>query len=60
MDWDKLYRQGSAYKVPLPAYPFDRVRCWIDIPETPAIQYGKSGAAANFSGGGRLLRRTKP
>ena len=38
MDWDKLYRMESAYKVPLPAYPFDRVRCWIEIPETPAIQ----------------------
>ncbi|MBD2871907.1 thioester reductase domain-containing protein [Paenibacillus arenilitoris] len=33
IDWDKLYRKESAYKVPLPTYPFDRVPCWIHIPD---------------------------
>lgn len=37
IDWDKLYSKEFTYKVSLPTYPFDRVQCWIDIPETSAI-----------------------
>ncbi|MGC5773689.1 amino acid adenylation domain-containing protein [Paenibacillus pabuli] len=28
IEWDKLY---SGRKIPLPLYPFDRKRCWIEI-----------------------------
>ncbi|MCZ8521835.1 MULTISPECIES: thioester reductase domain-containing protein [Paenibacillus] len=35
-DWDKLYSREAARKVSLPTYPFDRIPCWIDIPEASA------------------------
>ncbi|MCA0756975.1 thioester reductase domain-containing protein [Paenibacillus sp. N4] len=50
IDWDKLYRKESAYKVSLPAYPFDRVPCWIDIPdlsEAPSKTVELSGREDN-------------
>jgi acyl transferase domain-containing protein len=37
IDWDKLYSKQSPHKVSLPTYPFDRLPCWVDIPETSAI-----------------------
>ncbi|MBM7584502.1 thioester reductase-like protein [Bacillus pakistanensis] len=37
IDWEKLYSKQSPHKVSLPTYPFDHVKCWIDIPETSAI-----------------------
>ncbi|MEU3573852.1 SDR family NAD(P)-dependent oxidoreductase, partial [Kitasatospora sp. NPDC036755] len=30
VDWDEL---PAARRVPLPAYPFDRVRCWVEVDE---------------------------
>lgn len=30
--WEDLYRGCKPYKVPLPQYPFEPLRCWIDIP----------------------------
>ncbi|MFF2175854.1 SDR family NAD(P)-dependent oxidoreductase [Lysinibacillus sp. NPDC058147] len=34
IDWDSLYRNVKRLKVSLPGYPFERTRCWIDIPQT--------------------------
>jgi amino acid adenylation domain-containing protein/non-ribosomal peptide synthase protein (TIGR01720 family) len=31
VEFDKLYAKQSAQKVPLPLYPFERKRCWIEI-----------------------------
>ncbi|GIO85790.1 hypothetical protein J25TS5_27220 [Paenibacillus faecis] len=34
IDWDQLYAELSPRRVPLPLYPFERKRCWIDIDRT--------------------------
>ncbi len=33
IEWDKLYEPMEKKKVSVPTYPFERIRCWIDIPE---------------------------
>jgi acyl transferase domain-containing protein/acyl-CoA synthetase (AMP-forming)/AMP-acid ligase II/NADPH:quinone reductase-like Zn-dependent oxidoreductase/acyl carrier protein len=30
VDWEPLYRGAGARRVPLPTYPFERERCWIE------------------------------
>jgi polyketide synthase PksN len=32
IDWTGLYRSDTLWRVPLPAYPFARERCWCDAP----------------------------
>ncbi|MCM3746402.1 SDR family NAD(P)-dependent oxidoreductase [Paenibacillus pasadenensis] len=32
VNWDQLAGENAPHKVPLPAYPFERSRCWIDAP----------------------------
>lgn len=32
-DWNKLYKAERRRKVSLPGYPFERRRCWLDVPE---------------------------
>ena len=32
-DWNKLYKAEKRKKVSLPGYPFERSRCWLDVPE---------------------------
>ncbi|MBW5449438.1 HAD-IIIC family phosphatase, partial [Cohnella sp. CFH 77786] len=29
-DWELLYRDAACRKIHLPAYPFDRIRCWVE------------------------------
>lgn len=31
--WDKLYENEKARRVNIPTYPFERTRCWLDLPE---------------------------
>ncbi|WP_312573375.1 condensation domain-containing protein [Clostridium sp.] len=31
--WDKIYHGKNCWKLPLPLYPFQKERCWIEIPE---------------------------
>ncbi|WP_326525278.1 type I polyketide synthase [Sphingomonas sp.] len=31
IDWSALYREGSVGAVPLPTYPFERSRYWVDF-----------------------------
>lgn len=33
IQWQDLYRNEKRRKVKLPVYPFERIRCWIDLPE---------------------------
>ncbi|MBJ6364096.1 SDR family NAD(P)-dependent oxidoreductase [Paenibacillus sp. GCM10012307] len=33
VDWDRLAGKVKPFKVPLPTYPFERSRCWIDVPQ---------------------------
>ncbi|MDZ7807372.1 MAG: thioesterase domain-containing protein [Gracilimonas sp.] len=39
--WDVLYKDNPVYKIPLPTYAFQRVRCWID-PVMNASEMAKS------------------
>lgn len=32
INWRHYYKQEQRFKVPLPTYPFEKLRCWIDIP----------------------------
>ncbi|PKM50196.1 MAG: hypothetical protein CVV02_12580 [Firmicutes bacterium HGW-Firmicutes-7] len=31
--WEALYRQEETYKISIPTYPFEKKRCWLNIPE---------------------------
>ncbi|GAA0134965.1 hypothetical protein YSY43_18050 [Paenibacillus sp. YSY-4.3] len=31
LNWEALYLQQSVRRIPLPLYPFERKRCWIEI-----------------------------
>ncbi|ARU60253.1 hypothetical protein CBW65_03630 [Tumebacillus avium] len=31
IDWTALYAGREAYRLPLPTYPFELTRCWLDI-----------------------------
>ena len=33
VDWELLYKDQKLKKVCLPVYPFERSRCWLEIPE---------------------------
>lgn len=33
LDWDRLYERAAVRKVNLPTYPFEKSRCWLQIPE---------------------------
>ncbi len=46
IDWACLHEAGPPQRVPLPSYPFERQRCWIDAPTL------SRGAHAAASGGG--------
>lgn len=35
VDWSKLHTPGSARRVPLPTYPFQRMKHWIDPDRVP-------------------------
>jgi acyl transferase domain-containing protein/acyl carrier protein len=32
LEWEAFYEDMTTQKISLPLYPFDRERCWIDIP----------------------------
>jgi acyl transferase domain-containing protein len=36
IDWGKVYGHRHCRRVPLPAYPFERRRCWVDAPGAAA------------------------
>ncbi len=31
--WDEMYKGKNARKVSIPTYPFERSRCWLNLPE---------------------------
>lgn len=33
INWDELYKSENKRIVRLPAYPFEPLRCWLDVPE---------------------------
>ncbi len=32
MNWETIHPISDAHRVPLPTYPFERKRCWIELP----------------------------
>ncbi|WP_295388273.1 acyltransferase domain-containing protein [uncultured Thiodictyon sp.] len=36
VDWDAFHRRDRGRRMPLPTYPFQRQRCWIDRPQGAA------------------------
>ncbi|EJV87815.1 condensation domain-containing protein [Bacillus cereus] len=40
IDWELLYRGEERRKVRVPVYPFDKTRCWIDIPQNMQLIKG--------------------
>ena len=35
VDWSRFYRHGRRQRIPLPTYPFERQRYWIDLQKQP-------------------------
>ncbi|ODM26051.1 condensation domain-containing protein [Acetivibrio mesophilus] len=35
LDWEEMYRGENRKKAGVPVYPFERTRCWLEIPENP-------------------------
>lgn len=38
VDWDNMYRTDNRKKAEIPVYQFEKIRCWIEIPELPNKQ----------------------
>lgn len=52
VDWSGFYRDENRHRVPLPTYPFERQRCWIEPINrpvgVPAVQAGLTGTGSDF------------
>ena len=48
IDWDGFYTNEERHRVPLPTYPFERQRYWVDpaVPEPSALGSGAAGPGA--------------
>lgn len=33
IDWEELYEEQAARRISLPLYPYEKNRCWLDVPE---------------------------
>ncbi|MGA4722140.1 SDR family NAD(P)-dependent oxidoreductase [Fictibacillus nanhaiensis] len=44
INWSSLYRRKEVQKISLPGYPFEKTRCWIDIPKTKPKKISKAPA----------------
>lgn len=45
LDWSNFYRNEKRRRIPLPAYPFERKRYWIEgVKETSGVMSGGDGA----------------
>jgi acyl transferase domain-containing protein len=38
IDWRKLHRHQQRRRIPLPAYPFERKRYWLEVPKSERMQ----------------------
>lgn len=56
IDWNRLYKDNPVYKIPIPTYAFQRIRCWIDNENTNASllsQNWDSGSVENVDVNGQ-------
>ncbi|NLD48407.1 MAG: SDR family NAD(P)-dependent oxidoreductase [Clostridiaceae bacterium] len=35
--WDKMYEGEKVRRVSLPTYPFERIKCWFELPEIDSV-----------------------
>ncbi len=38
IDWYRLYEKENVKKIRIPVYPFEKTRCWFDIPKKKRMQ----------------------
>ncbi|MGG1149684.1 SDR family NAD(P)-dependent oxidoreductase [Bacillus wiedmannii] len=51
VNWSSLYRRKEIQKISLPVYPFEKNRCWMDVPKIksePKINMDKSAKDDRF------------
>lgn len=48
VNWQEFYRHESRRRVPLPTYPFERQRCWIDPQSRHRWPTGKKGEVGEW------------
>ena len=46
IDWEQYYTGEHRCRIPIPAYPFQRKRCWIDPKSSPVKAQGSTAATA--------------
>jgi acyl transferase domain-containing protein/thioesterase domain-containing protein len=51
VDWAKLHAPGSVQRIPLPTYPFERQKFWIEPDKTPSAPATASTSASISASG---------
>jgi acyl transferase domain-containing protein/acyl carrier protein len=46
VDWTSVHRHARRIRTPLPTYPFERRRCWVDAPAAGAVDDDAAGNGA--------------
>ncbi|WP_256757092.1 non-ribosomal peptide synthetase [Cohnella sp. WQ 127256] len=49
IEWSRLYVGQRRYRIPLPTYPFEKSRCWLDVPNSEEQLQSGSGFATKWS-----------
>jgi len=58
IDWDLLYKGEERRRIRIPVYPFDRIRCWVDIPEDVQLKQSEKNYRHESRNVVRLAGRT--
>jgi len=49
VDWEGFYQAEQRQRLPLPTYPFQRLRCWVDAKSAATLETPKADAAEDLS-----------
>ncbi|MEM8860802.1 MAG: beta-ketoacyl synthase N-terminal-like domain-containing protein, partial [Chloroflexota bacterium] len=60
IDWASFYQSETRYRIPLPTYPFERVRYWVDPPAQRVLQAPKFVDKQEISLTGSVAKETVP
>lgn len=50
VNWDDLYKKGEYRRLSLPTYPFERRRCWVELPSDFNIATGGNKQCHHIEG----------
>lgn len=50
LDWCKFHEHEQRQRIPLPTYPFERQRYWVDLPSAPARSHTEQQQAQDKPG----------